>query len=45
MRYKRVSDIVKLAILLQGMGSGLTIADIMYQQGQTAHGGTDASRS
>ena len=31
MRYKRVRDIVKLAILLQGMGSGLTIADIMYQ--------------
>lgn len=31
MRYKRVSDIVKLAILLQGMGSGLTIADIMDQ--------------
>ena len=28
MRYKRVSDIVKLAILLQGMGSGLTIDDI-----------------
>ena len=31
LRYKRVSDIVKLAILLQGMGSGLTIADIMDQ--------------
>jgi len=31
MRYERVSDIVKLAIRLQGMGSGLTIADIMDQ--------------
>ena len=29
MRYERVSDIVKLAILLQGRGGGLTTADIM----------------
>ena len=32
MRYERVSDIVKLAIRLQGMG-GLTIADIMNEFG------------
>lgn len=31
MRYKRVSDIVRLAILLQGMGGGLTIDDIMNE--------------
>lgn len=33
MRYERVSDIVKLAIRLQGMGGGLTIADIMNEFG------------
>lgn len=33
MRYERVRDIVKLAILLQGMGGGLTIDDIMGKFG------------
>ena len=33
MRYERVRDIVKLAIRLQGMGGGLTIADIMNEFG------------
>ena len=32
-RYERVSNIVKLAIRLQGMGGGLTIADIMNEFG------------
>ncbi len=31
MRYERVGDILKLAILLQGMGGGLTIGDIMEE--------------